>query len=664
MALAVLSFFLCQISVAEVSLPKLLSDGLVVQQQQAIPLWGWATQEAEVTLILDGQEVKTVTVENGRWSAQLEAMPAGGPHTITVKGDNSITIKDVLVGELWLASGQSNMELPVRRVSEYFSDEFAQQKYPMVRQFTVPKEYDFKAPHADLSGGSWRSADAQSIAEFSAAAYFFAKNLNEQLNVPIGIVLAARGGASVEGLMSAEGLQQFPQYLEQAQQYADKKFLDKLIKADQRSEQHWQQNLDERDTGLLQHWGSANINFSHWPTISVPGYWEDLGAGDIDGIIWYKKEFILSEQQAQQDALLKLGRIVDADTAYLNGIQIGEITYQYPPRRYQVKSNLLREGKNVLTVRIVNQGGKGGFVPDNPYLLQFPDSTLKLDGLWHYRIGAIADAPKPTARFNKFTAPLGYYNAMIAPLVNLNIKGVIWYQGESNVGRAEEYRRLFPALIEDWRRAWQRPDLPFVFVQLPNFLEPSSQPQDSAWAELREAQRRTARLDNTAMAVAIDAGQWNDIHPFDKKTVGERLAKAARKLVYGETELEAFGPSPISAVARDKKIVISFANIAENLYVKGQALKGFALAGANQEFFWAQAKLQNNRVILSSNQVQNPAYVRYAWADNPDTANLYNSAGLPAVPFQMPIKQVDDAGDRQPIPMFFKVLGSEPKDEN
>lgn len=623
---------------ADVRLPKVLSDGLIVQRDQPIPVWGWASPEKEITIKLDDGEVQKVKVENNKWHATLAPLPAGGPHRILIKGKNTLTINDVLVGELWVASGQSNMELPVRRVREAMPEEFSGADYPLVRQFTVPKEYDFQSPRADVSSGSWQTASSASIGEFSAAAYFFAKNLYERLGVPIGIVAAARGGASVEGWMSQEGLKQFPHYLLEAKQYADANYLNHLIEEDGKAVHAWQNSVNKKDEGLAKNWQSLDTDSSDWEKVTMPNYWADTSIGDVFGAVWFKKDFNLIGEQAKQSALLKLGRIVDADQTYINGQLVGETTYQYPPRRYAVKEGVLRRGKNVITVRVLNQYGNAGFVPDNPYVLQFSDSEVPLDGPWRYKVGAIARSAQPAAKFNQFTAPLGYYNAMMAPLLNLNIKGVIWYQGESNTENPSEYFQSFPALIKDWRRAWKRPDLPFIYVQLPNFMNSSETPQESNWAELREAQRQTLQLENTAMAVTIDVGMWNDIHPFDKRSVGNRLALAARDLVYQEKDIISTGPAPKNVTRENNRVVVSYKNIGEGLQFSGDTLAGFAVAGVDKKYYWARAVLDKNKVILTSGDVQNPAYVRYAWADNPDNANLYNSANLPAVPFQERVK--------------------------
>ncbi|HVZ25105.1 MAG TPA: sialate O-acetylesterase, partial [Sediminibacterium sp.] len=333
-------------------------------------------------------------------------------------------------------------------------------------------------------------------------------------------------------------------------------------------------------------------------------------------------------------------RIVDADQAYVNGVPVGNITYQYPPRRYEVPAHLLHPGKNTVVVRITNFSGKGGMVPDKPYYIAARGDTIDLRGEWRYRVGQVflprhdgLQGGQPQQQ----NMPTGLYNTMVQPVIPFAIRGFVWYQGESNTGNAFAYRQFLPALINDWRRNWYHgKDLPFLFVQLPNFQDMQYLPSESNWALLRESQMKSLSVPNTAMVVTIDCGEWNDIHPLDKKDVGDRLALAARKLSYGETGLVASGPLFESADLEDNHIRLHFSNTGSGLIAKGpdDSLHYFAIAGADKHFVWAHAKIENNTVVVWSNIIPAPKYVRYAWADNPDGANLYNKEGLPASPFR------------------------------
>lgn len=628
---------------AEVTLPRLLSDGLIVQRDQPISIWGWASDESSVTVRLaEGKPVK-VDVVDGQWQVDLPARRAGGPYVLQVTGSNTVQVKDVWVGEVWIASGQSNMELPMYRVRERFPDEFTLGDYPKVRQFRVPKEYDYQTPREDLSGGEWVEVSQETLGQFSAVGYYFAKSLYQEFNVPVGIVLTAYGGATAEGWMSEQALKQYPHYHKLAKQLANDKYLKKIQALDKAANEAWYGKLDKTDRGLHGglKWYDPEFDFSNWPLFVVPGYWEDSkhkDLQDLDGVVWFNKSFDLPKSLTGRPAQLKLGRLVDADTVYVNGQKVGGITYQYPPRRYDIPADVLREGRNTVSVRLVNNSGKGGFVPDNPYLIRIGNKDIDLTGEWHYQIGT-SMSPLPPSQFNQYLNPLGFFNAMLAPLFNFEFKGVIWYQGESNVSKAEEYADLFPAMIRDWRRHFNKGPFPFVFVQLANYLEPVDKPVDSAWAAAREAQRGALQEPNTAMAVAIDVGEWNDIHPLNKKAVGERLALAAGYLAYGDKNAPYSGPHPGAVKRAGSDVIVAFDHVAEGLVVKGDSLGGFAIAGSDKRFVWADAKVKGNTVVLSSDKVKNPVYVRYAWADNPVQANLYNSADLPAVPFEAQVQE-------------------------
>jgi sialate O-acetylesterase len=332
-----------------------------------------------------------------------------------------------------------------------------------------------------------------------------------------------------------------------------------------------------------------------------------------------------------------LGRIVDADVLHINGKQVGNTAYQYPQRRYTVPSNLLRPGKNLFAVRVTNNSGKGGFVPDKPYCLISENDTIDLKGYWQYKVGEVfVPQSMPTSSFSAQNQPTALYNAMVAPLINYTIRGMIWYQGEANTIRASEYTKLQPAMIADWRSKWKEGDIPFLYVQLPGFMDYNYLPAESQWAELREAQLKSLSVPNTAMAVAIDLGEWNDIHPDRKKEVGDRLALAAEKIAYGENIVYS-GPVFQSSTNEGNKIILSFTNVGSGLITNdGEELSEFAIAGADKKFVWAKAKIEGDKVIVWSDEIADPKYVRYAWADDPVNANLYNKEGLPASPFEAP----------------------------
>lgn len=620
---------------ADVSLPKLISSGVVLQRDNENQLWGWAENGEKVTIKLDGNVVGSDITKNGKWSIKLVAQPAGGPHKITIIGNNTLNVDNVLFGDVWLASGQSNMQTDMARVKVRYPEEVKNANNNLIRHFVIPRTYNYNAPQDDVDSGQWQAVNRNTIESFSAVGYFFAKHLQQIKDVPIGIINSSFGGSPAEAWMSEEALKRdYPHYLDRVRQYRQTGYLDELIASDKKRNDIWYQLLDQQDQGLQDiPWYEDRVDYSAWPKIAVPAFWQDQGVSVENGSVWFKKEISVSKEQAKASAMLSLGRIVDADKVYINGVEIGQTTYQYPPRRYSINEGVLKPGKNVITVRIISNNDKGGFVKDKPYFIQLADKKISLDGQWSYHVGAAMPAT-PAPRFSQYSQPLGFYNAMLAPLLNTTLKGVIWYQGESNTDSPTEYRELFPAMIREWRKQFKQGDFPFIFVQLANFMARQSQPSDSFWAETREAQRLALSEPNTAMAVSIDVGEWNDIHPLNKKTVADRLALAARKLAYNENDIVYSGPLFKQMKIEDNKAILHFELFGSHLEKSNnEALTGFAIAGRDAKFVWANAKIVGNTVQVWSEKIAEPMYVRYGWADNP-TVNLVNTEGLPASPFQ------------------------------
>jgi sialate O-acetylesterase len=377
------------------------------------------------------------------------------------------------------------------------------------------------------------------------------------------------------------------------------------------------------------------LDTTHWRSLTVPGFLKEQGFNLPHGSFWVRKTFYLTEEQAKKSAALWLGCVVDGDQVFLNGQSIGQTGYQYPPRIYAVPANLLKAGDNNISVRVVSYSGNPGFVKEKPYELNLGDEKIVLSGEWKIQIAATAGSMNKTTTLHY--QPSSLFNAKLAPALQLNIKGVLWYQGESNVGRAKEYQQLLPDLIADWRKQFNQGDFPFLYVQLANFLPAQAQPSESEWAELREAQRKILAVKNTAMTVALDLGEWNDIHPLNKKDVGERLALGAIKLAYGKKSILHSGAFVKSAKLKSKKIEIRF-DYAKGLTVRGDQIKYLAIAGADKKFVWTTAEVNNNRLIVDAAEVADPKWIRYAWADNPEGANLYNAAGLPASSFEIEVK--------------------------
>lgn len=615
LAFILISFY----SISQIKLPSLVSNGMVLQRDQATTLWGWASPAEKIRIQLGTKVFRTQADAQGNWRTQIPAFPAGGPHTIKLTGKNEIVLKDVLFGDVWLCAGQSNMVINMERVKEKYAADIASANNPLIRNFFIPTAISKVDVQMQLPASSWLPVNPENVLKMGAVSYFFARDLFPKYQVPIGIINSSVGGTPIESWISEAGLKAFPNYIQDttktvAPSVSPKKSMDR---------------------GLAEKWADPNYQPKGWKRYSIPGFWEDQGLKDLNGVVWFRREIDIPAALAGKPAHLFLGRIVDADQVFVNGEQVGHITYQYPPRRYIVKNGLLKAGKNLVVIRVTNTAGKGGFVPDKRYEMIVGDQTFDLQGDWTYKVGEVFPPKIEAAAPNQFP-PTALYNAMIAPLTSYAVKGIIWYQGESNVSKPEDYAQLLPALAEDWRTQWKQPEIPFLCVQLPGFQDRTFLPTESNWAILREGQRTSLSIPKSGMAVTLDLGEWNDIHPLTKKPIGERLALAARKLAYGENIVSS-GPIYASHQIEGNRIRIHFNETGSGLDINKQdedALTYFAIAGKDKKFVWAKAMIEGNNVVVWSDEVTEPKYVRYAWADNPDGANLINREGLPASPFE------------------------------
>jgi len=619
---------------AQVKLPKIIRDSMVLQRDIKINIWGWASKGENVTVRWNNKSYKTKTGDDGRWIVQLAPMKAGGPYSMEITGKNKILLHDILIGDVWLCAGQSNMEHQMKLHEISYAAEIAHTNYPEIRQFKIPNTTNLLTPQNNLPGGSWKYADSNNIKDFSSVAYFFAKALYEKYHVPIGIINASWGGIPIEAMMSEESLKEFPSVLSAIEKNKDTAY----VNSTNRNALTAMRNIQHpEDKGMTEKWFDISYAPRNWRTIAVPGYWEDQGAKDLHGSVWYRREINLPASMTNTSAKVFLGRIADADELYINGVKVGSTGYMYPQRRYTIPDGTLKIGKNLFVVHITNNFGKGGFVPDKPYQLIANRDTIDLTGYWQYKVGFINVPRQGSSGFGIAlqNQPTAVYNSMIAPIVNYNLKGFVWYQGESNTANADGYAKMQPAMITDWRSKWKEGDLPFLFVQLPGFMDYNYLPSESGWAAFREAQAKSLTANNTGMAVAIDLGEWNDIHPDRKKEVGDRLALVAEKIAYKENIVYA-GPVYQSSIIEGDKIIISFTNTGSGLTANdGEELSDFAIAGADKKFIWAHAKIEGDKVVVWNDEITNPKYVRYAWADNPVNPNLFNKEGLPASPFQM-----------------------------
>ncbi len=621
-----------------IAVAPLFTDGMVLQRDADVKIWGSGQKGEELQIEIAGQSRLAMIDEQGNWEASFSCLPTGGPYRMSVTGYEKLVIEEVYVGDVWLLGGQSNMELPVERTLDLFQKEVSQATNPLIRQFSVPQIYDFTAPRKELAGGKWQAVTPQTVLEFSAVGYFFAQALYEKYRVPQGLILTAVGGTPIEAWLSEETLNRLglADYGAVIDRCRERDYIQSTMQAENKAMHAWHKRLNAEDPGLndTPNWFEPDFSDTEWPQIDVPGTWSKSDLSGFVGSVWLRQNFTVPPEMANEPALLHLGAIIDADQTYLNGKLIGRTEYKYPPRRYQVPAGILRPGENTLAVRVIVNGGTGGFVPEKKYALVAEKKEIPLDGPWKYKKGAPM-AALPMQTFFQFK-PTGVYNAMLAPLHNCTIKGILWYQGESNAGAPERYVQLFEALVSSWRHAWGEPELPFLFVQLPNFAAETWEfGSKFGWAEFRDAQQRGLSIPNTAMAVTIDLGEANDLHPQNKKGVGERLALLARRLIFGE-DIVATGPVFSGLKRCGGALEVSF-ETGGTLVAAGEELVGFEVCGADRKFYPAEADVAEDRVIVRSCSVEVPCGVRYAWANNPE-ANLYNDSGLPAAPFRAEVE--------------------------
>lgn len=630
---------------AQIRLPKLISDNMVLQRDQPTKIWGWAEPKEKITLIFNKKTFKTTTTDNGKWEILLPAQPTGTGFEMLLKGKNEISIKNIAFGDVWLCSGQSNMVTPMERVKEKYPDDIANANFPDIRNFFVQTLTDLNTPKDDFPQGQWKVANPKDILSFGAVSFFFAREIHEKYKVPIGIINSSVGGTPIEAWISENGYKNFNDIQKTIARNKDTSYVNSLSRRPVLPRNNTPQI---KDLGLIEHWESTEYQPKGWRNMNIPGYWEDQGIKDLNGVVWFRRTFEIPKSWLGKPVKLFMGRIVDADEMYVNDKKIGNITYQYPPRRYEIPADLLKEGKNTFVIRVTNSSGKGGFVPDKPYYMTANGEEIDLKGTWQYKVGEVYQ-PFNFGGFggggiNQQNQPTALYNAMIAPVLPMKVKGFLWYQGESNVGNPEPYNQLLPALINDWRNLWNDTNLPFFVVQLTNYQEINFTPTESNNALLREAQNQALTLPNTAVAVTIDLGEWNDIHPLNKKDIGKRLALSARNIAYNEKDLVHSGPTLVAQNIENGKITLTFSNVADGITSKdGEELRWFSIADYDKKFVWAKTKvIGKDKVEIWNEAIKNPKYVRYAWQDNPEGVNFYNSADLPATPFRTDIENLDE----------------------
>lgn len=641
-ALPLLLALLAATAHADVRLAEVFGEHMVLQRDRPLRLWGQATPGQTLTVAFAGRQARTAVPSNGRWQVQFPPLPAGGPHRLTVTGDTTVQLNDVLIGDVWLLGGQSNMEWPLAPTDTGAQD-VASPQNPQLRHLRVPLRASLQ-PQADIAPAPWVVAEPGRVAEFSAIGYHFARRLQAVQGVPIGLLNTAWGGSMLETWVRREAALADPALAPSVQALPSdpgafgaaqlQRLLPRVTA--------WQPGLplDRVDAAG---WSAAQDLEAAWPTLQAPGLWEEQGLADLDGIVWLRKRIELSPAQAAAGAELHLAKVDDCDEVWVNGQRVGGQCGYDQLRRYAVPAGVLRAGANWIAVRVTDTGGGGGFHGEPGAMrLDTAAGSVPLAGTWRARVEKITVAEQPTAN----DAPTLAHNGLIAPLQGLSVRGVLWYQGESNVWRAEAYAGTFQRLIQDWRRQFRDPKLPFFFVQLAAFLPlADNQPGAGGWPELREAQAAALALPHTGMATAIDVGDANDIHPRNKRTLGERLAGLALREL-GLRAAPAGGPRLIGHEVQGDAIALRFGDTAGGLRPAraGEPLRGFLLAGADRRWHAAEARLEGDRLVLRSRAVPQPAAARYAWVNNPSEANVVGGDGLPLPPLRTDRWPLESAG--------------------
>ncbi len=629
---------------ADVTLPALVSDNMVLQRDARITLWGWADPGETVGIQFQDMQLSAKADKNGRWAIAMSPLSAGGPFEMVIKGKNTITIRNILVGDVWLASGQSNMEFMLKNINN--PDQIIKAAgNPQIRLLTVTKKTAFQ-PVQDIVTDGWEECSPERAENFSAVAYLFGSELYNKYQIPIGLIHSSWSGTIIESWTSAEGLKNFEHLKESVASIS--KISSAAYEANNKNRDAWFKQYGAIDRGTTENgatWADTDLNTADWATIQFPGFWTTVKEiKGFAGIIWFRKEIDIPEAAFGKPVQLHMGDIIFSDSTYFNGTLVGTNSGFFKERIYDVPGEIVRTGRNVIAVRIKGQSPVGGGLMGRPenLFVQAGDNRIPLSGNWLYKTGPdISGFPSKIQGLEEFNeampnAPTVLFNGMIRPLVPFGIKGVVWYQGESNADSFEEarqYNSLFPALINDWRRQWGY-DFPFLFVQLAGYQADKPEPADYPWARLREAQYNALALSNTGMATAIDIGDEKDIHPKNKQDVAYRLVLAAEKVAYNENVVSS-GPMFKTMKVEESKVRLCFDSIGTGLRVNDKYgyIRGFAVAGVDKRFVWARAFQDGDDVIVYAESIARPVAIRYNWGNSPD-GNLYNKENLPAVPFR------------------------------
>jgi sialate O-acetylesterase len=607
----------------------IFGDNMVLQRGKKNTIWGWSDPGDKVRVEIAGKHASGRAGPDRRWQVKMQPPAVGGPYTIKISGHQSVELHNVLVGDVWLCGGQSNMQVALR-FARNGEEEVKAANFPEIRFFSVGPHSAYH--HTEVVEGSWKVVSPETADHVSAVAYYFAHKVQQEIHVPIGLVVDALGGTPAETWTSATALRPLKDFdvplaeLETLAATGAPEYGNYIM--------HW---YDQYDVGIKGNWAGPDLDDSTWEMVEIPGGFSDLGVPETPAVAWFRKEIVVADPLPAGRALLFLGSIERMDTAYINGTQVGASAWVENPRVYFIPDGVLKPGKNVVAIRVLKTKPQGGFLakPEELRLELGEKTSIALAGKWKGQLSVDARPPHPL--------PIGYenwpvmpsvlYEGMLAPIAPLSITGALWYQGEQNSERGFQYRRILPAMIEDWRKLFGQGDFPFYIVSLPTFRQRSATPIEDTWAETRESQAFTAAtVRNSCLAVTIDTGDPDNLHPKDKQPVGERLALCALAKQYGKKVAYA-GPTLASVERLPNSVRLHFAHTDGGLVVKGAKLEEFAIAGEDRKWYWADARIEGDTIIVSSPWVPNPKEVRYAWQSNP-AATLFNGAGLPAGPFR------------------------------
>lgn len=613
---------------AKATLPKFFSDHMVLQRDAPITIYGWADPGKTVKVSFKNQNLESKTNANGEWSLTFPAQAAGGPFEMVISEDNKITFKDVYIGDVWFCSGQSNMGWKLEDALNG-KEELSKASHEKIKLLQVSRTMA-GIPQKDIEKGQWETSSPESAEGFSAVAYFFGRELFQKYNVPIGLINSSWGGTNIEAWMSEDLM---GKHTAAQKVIAEMKGINfqEVMKSYKKEFTAWEKKADELDLGTKEKWHNKDYNTSSWKTITLPVYWSKAKVTPNDGVIWVTRNFELTAKDLAKDELtLAIGRVDNEDITYINGIKVGESTQKDLDRFYKVPKSVLVAGKNVITIRVKNTGDIGGFRGDAQSLyLETASQRLSLAGEWKYEAGT-KDIEEVPVRQHPTKYPTSLYNGMVAPFFGLKIKGIIWYQAEANSKNAKEYAGMFKDMITDWRKKWNA-DYPFIYAQLPNYAN-----QNNRWITLRESQSKALELKNTGMAVLIDVGEDDNIHPIHKQVVGKRMALIASNVAYGEKDVSASAPVFDSFKIDGNSVTVTFKNGTFAPETAKANINGFMVAGSDKKFYPANAYLQSDMktIKLSSDKVSSPKDVRYLWEDAPGKIMLYNKEGLATPPFR------------------------------